>query len=138
MLEVRALAPSELLAIPRQVVLEVGNIWPAMYRNLFRADWVNTRGLYEILSAVMFYPLAARLAGRVLALIDEHGRRVDGGILIDIKLSQNDFARLSMGSRQRVNRIFRDWDKRGLVVTRDDHLLIMDIKGLQREMVPFE
>ena len=138
MLEVRALAASELLAIPRQVVMEIGNSWPLMYRNLYRASWVNTRGLYEILSAVMFYPLAARLAGRVLALTEEHGQRVEDGVLIDIKLSQNDFARLSLGSRQRVNRIFRDWDKRGLVVTRDDHLLIKDIRGLQREMMPFE
>ncbi len=138
MLEVRVLAPADVLSIPRQVVLEAGDAWPTLYRNLFRAQWVNTRGLYEILSAVMFYPLSARVAGRVLALIAEHGQREDGGIALDIKLSQNDFARLAMGSRQRVNRIFRDWDKQGLVETRGDYLFIRDIEGLQKEMMPFE
>ena len=138
MLDVRVLEPSDVLAIPRQVVVEVGDAWPAMYRNLYRSQWINTRGMYEILSAVLFYPLRARVAGRVLQLLAEHGQRVEGGVLIDIKMSQNDFARLSMGSRQRVNRIFRDWDKQGLVETRDDHLLIRDVAGLEKEMVPFE
>lgn len=138
MLEVRVLASSDLLAIPGQVVMEVGESWPRLYRNLYRANWVNTRGLYEILSAVLFYPLKARVAGRVLALLEEHGQRVEDGILLDIKLSQNDFARLAMGSRQRVNRIFRDWDKQGLVESRGEYLLIKNARGLQREMVPFE
>ena len=138
MLDVRVLDPADILAIPQQAVLAAGDVWPAMYRNLFRAQWINTRGMYEILSAVLFYPLRARVAGRVLQLLAEHGHRVDGGVLLDIKMSQNDFARLSMGSRQRVNRIFRDWDKLGLVETRDEHLLIKDIAGLEKEMVPFE
>ena len=138
MLGVRVLVPSDILMIPRQTVLDVGETWPVMYRNLFHAEWVNTRGLYEILDGMLFYPLRARVAGRVLQLLAEHGQQVDGGVLIDIKMSQNDFARLSMGSRQRVNRIFRDWDKLGLVETRDDHLLIKDIAGLEKEMVPFD
>lgn len=138
MLEVRVLETASLLAIPGQVLKDVGECWPALYRNLFRADCVNTRGLYEILSAVLFYPLKARVAGRVLALIEEHGQRVEDGILLDIRLSQNDFARLSMGSRQRVNRIFREWDQRGLVESRGEFLLIRDARGLRGEMVPFE
>lgn len=138
MLDVRVLDPADILAIPQQAVLAAGDAWPAMYRNLFRAQWTNTRGMYEILSAVLFYPLRARVAGRVLQLLAEHGHRAEGGVLLDIKMSQNDFARLSMGSRQRVNRIFRDWDKLGLVETRDEHLLIKDIAGLEKEMVPFE
>jgi CRP/FNR family cyclic AMP-dependent transcriptional regulator len=137
-LEVRVLAASDLVAIPVQVLREVGESWPALYRNLFRADWINFRGLYEILEAVLFYPLKARVAGRVLVLMEEHGHRVEDGVLLDIKLSQNDFARLAMGSRQRVNGIFREWDRQGLVATRDEYLLIRDIAGLQAEMMPFE
>jgi len=138
MLSVQVLADSEILVIPRQVVIAVGETWPRLYQNLFREDWANTRGLYEILSGVLFYPLRARLAGRVLLLMQEHGQRQEDGVLIDIKVSQNDFARLSMGSRQRVNAIFRDWARQGLVETRDEHLLIRDIDGLTAELVPFD
>ena len=137
-LDIRVLVPSDILMIPRQTVFEVGDAWPLMYRNLFRAQWINTRGFYEIMSAAMFYPLRARVAGRVLALLSEHGRRGDDGVLIDIKMSQNDFARLAMGSRQRVNRIFRDWNMMGLVEARGDRLLIKDVAGLEKEMVPFD
>ncbi len=73
-----------------------------------------------------------------MALAREHGHQIEDGILIDIKVSQSDFARLALGSRQRVNRIFRDWDKRGLVETRNDFLLIRDVDAFEREMTPFE
>jgi CRP/FNR family cyclic AMP-dependent transcriptional regulator len=138
MLNVQVLADADIMTIPRKVLWEVGASWPGLYQNLFREGWTNTRGLYEILSSVLFYPLKARLAGRVLQLMEEHGERTEDGTLITIKISQNDFARLSMGSRQRVNAIFRDWAKQGLVEPRDDHLLIRDIRGLTAELVPFE
>ena len=87
---------------------------------------------------MLFYPLHARVAGRLMALVQEHGQQIEEGILIDIKMSQNDFARLAMGSRQRVNRIFRDWDKRGLVIMQSDRLLIRDIEAFEQELAPFE
>jgi hypothetical protein len=43
-----------------------------------------------------------------------------------------------MGSRQRVNRIFREWDKRGLVELRGDFLLIRDLEVFEQELVPFD
>ena len=136
--EARALTDSQVLVVPRSAVLKLGEDWPLLYRNLFEEKVVESRGLYEILAGVLFYPLKARVAGRVLILVQEHGNPVADGVLLDIKLSQNDFARLAMGSRQRVNRIFREWDKRGMVSTRNDYLLIRDVDALQNELVPFE
>lgn len=134
----RAMTPTRVLAIHRKAMLAVAEEWPLLYRNLFLHQVVTSRGLYRILSAVLFYPLKARVAGRLLDLAREHGERVESGTQIDIKVSQNDFARLAMGSRQRVNRIFRDWEKRGLVATLDEHLLITDLALLEQEMQPFE
>ena len=74
------------------------------------------------------------MAGRLLHLIEEHGVETDEGILIDIKVSQNDFARLALGSRQRVNAVFSEWRSRGFVETRDDHLLITDVALLEAEL----
>ena len=129
---------SEVLIIHRQVLLEVGKVWPLLYRNLFLHSVTTSRGLYVLLTGMLFYPLQARVAGRLLDLAREHGQSVDEGIMLDMKVSQNDFARLAMGSRQRVNRIFRSWDKSGLVVTRGDRLLIRDLALLEQEVEPFE
>ena len=138
MLGVAVLAPSRVVVIPRRSVLSVADSWPQLHRNLFRSGWKNTRGLYEIISSVVFYPLRARVAGRVLQLIEEHGTAVNDGVLLNIKLSQSDFARLTMGSRQRVNTVFRDWTRQGLIDYRDEHLLIKSVSGLAREITPFD
>jgi CRP/FNR family cyclic AMP-dependent transcriptional regulator len=134
----RTLTPSDILVIHRQVLQDVARHWPLLYRNLFSHALVTSRGLYELLSGMLFYPLKTRVAGRLLALVQEHGQQVDEGVLLDIKVSQSDFARLAMGSRQRVNRIFREWDKRGLVELRGDFLLIRDLEVFEQELVPFD
>lgn len=64
----------------------------------------------------------------------EHGHEVDGGIELDINLSQNDFARLCMGSRQRINKIFREWNEAGTVAFESDHYIIKDLAALQKEI----
>jgi CRP/FNR family cyclic AMP-dependent transcriptional regulator len=134
----RTMVPSDILIVHRQILQEVALDWPLLYRNLFLHQVITARGLYELMSGMLFYPLHARVAARLMALAHEHGQQVEDGLLIDIKVSQNDFARLAMGSRQRVNRIFRDWDKRGLVETRGDLLLIPDLKAFEAELAPFE
>ena len=40
--------------------------------------------------------------------------------------------------RQRVNSIFREWEKSGLVELRDGLLWIRDSNALEKEVVPFE
>ena len=137
-LEALVIDPTELLVIPREVVLEVGEQHPVLYKNLFYYNQDILRGTYELVAGVLFYPLKARVAGRLLNLLIDHGQQVDEGLLLDIKLSQNDFARLALGSRQRVNKVFMDWKARGLVETRDDYLLVRDRELLEREISLFE
>ncbi len=137
-IDARVIEPSEMLYIPREVVLAVGEEHPLLYRNLFRYTQGVLRDFHELMAGILFYPLRTRVAGRLLALAAEHGEVVDDGVLLDVKVSQNDFARLALGSRQRVNKIFRDWHARGLVVMRDDRLLIRDLQALEQEIDLFE
>ena len=137
-IDARLLGSSEAVVIPRDVVLAVGEEFPILYRNLFRYHQEVLRGTHEILAGMLFYPLRSRVAGRLHYLLAEHGVRVEEGVLLDIKVSQADFARFAMGSRQRVNKIFRDWNERGLVVMREDYLLIRDPDELEREIALFE
>lgn len=137
-MDARLIEPSSVLVIPREVVLGVGEEYPLLYRNLFRYHQGILRDFHELMGGILFYPLRARVAGRLLHLASEHGVPVDDGVMIDIKVSQNDFARLALGSRQRVNKIFREWSARGIVQTRDDHLLVRSIEELEQETEPFE
>ena len=137
-LDGRLVTKAIVLEIPRKVVLAIGDEYPIMYRNLFLHMMNYTRLLYELIAGILFYPLRSRVAGRLLELLDNHGIESEAGTQLDIKLSQSDFARLALGSRQRVNGIFRDWDKRGLVETCDNYLLVKDRDALEGEISLFE
>ncbi|MDP4917855.1 MAG: Crp/Fnr family transcriptional regulator [Haliea sp.] len=137
-IEAKTLVASELLVISRKSMLGFAEEWPLLYRNLLRHNVEESRGLYVLLTGMAFYPLRARVAGRLLELIKERGVAIDGGTRLSSKLSQNDFAQLAVGSRQRVNKIFREWDKSGLIENCDDYLLIRDVAALEREIMPFE
>ena len=136
-LDGRVIEPATVLVIPREAVLEVGEEYPLMYRNLFHYHQGVLRDFHELMAGILFYPLRARLAGRLLHLVGEHGVPVEGGVQVNIKVSQGEFARLALGSRQRVNRLFREWSERGLVYARDGHLVIADVELLEREIESF-
>jgi len=125
---------AQVLVVPRSVVKKIGDTHPEMYHSIFK-DYANrTRRLYELLGGMLFYPLRVRLAGRFLELIKEHGEEADGGIYLNAKLSQNDFARYSLGSRQRINKIFREWNEQGSVVMRGERYFVQDLEALQHEL----
>jgi CRP-like cAMP-binding protein len=95
---------------------------------------MRSRGIYRLLVGMAFYPLRSRLAGRLLALIEEHGHQTDEGVSIDINLSQTDFAQLSLGSRQRINKILSEWRERGILEAQSNHYIIRDLDALHAEL----
>lgn len=137
-IDARVIEAARVLVIPREVVLAIGEEHPLMYRNLFRHNQEIIRDLHILMSGILFHPLRSRVAGRLLQFVREHGEPTSEGQLLNIKVSQNEFARLALGSRQRVNKIFRDWAERGIVLMHDDHLLVPDSKRLEREIELFE
>jgi CRP-like cAMP-binding protein len=125
---------SDVLMIPSSVVVKVADKFPVLYRNLFLNHVKRTRGVYDLLTGMLFYPLKSRLAGRLLHLVKKHGEESGNGIELDMHMSQIDFARMSMGSRQRVNKIFRDWVKQGIMEKDGDKYVIKDVMALRREI----
>jgi CRP/FNR family cyclic AMP-dependent transcriptional regulator len=105
-----------------------------LYRNLFVDAGQRSRKMYELMAAIMFYPLRARLAARLINLLTHHGVVVDNGVRLAIKLSQNDFASLCLGSRQRVNKIFREWTEQGILAMQGDYYVIFDLDALKAEI----
>lgn len=125
---------ADLLLIPAAVVKQTGDQHPILYKNLFLDHMERSRTIYELLAGLLFYPLRSRLAGRLLDLVSKHGEITPDGVELDMHMSQIDFARMSMGSRQRINKIFRDWVKLGVLEKHGDKYLIKDIPALQKEL----
>jgi CRP-like cAMP-binding protein len=131
--EAWALDSCEILTIPANTVKQVGENYPGMYKNLFFEHMRRTQRLYELMAGMLFYPLKSRLAGRLLNLAKKHGEVSADGVELDIHMSQLDFARMSMGSRQRVNKIFRDWVREGILLKQGDKYVIKDVIALRKE-----
>jgi CRP-like cAMP-binding protein len=133
-IDARIVEPTSVITIPRGVVLAIGEQHPQMYKNIFVHHMTRSRGIYLLLVGMAFYPLRSRLAGRFLALVEEHGQKGDDGVTIDMQLSQSDFAQLSLGSRQRINKILSEWREDGIIELQSNQYLIRDIEALRGEM----
>ncbi len=134
-LELQFKEPGRALNIPRNIVLAVADEYPSVYKNLLKDHMHRTRQTYMLLGGMLFYPLKSRLAGRILSLLEEHKYPVRRrGYTLTWNLSQKDFARLILGSRQRINKIFREWDEEGIVLLKNGKYIITDIEYLEKEV----
>ena len=124
---------SEVIILPRQLITKLANTHPLIYQNLFKEHVERTKDLYKVLTGMAFYPLSVRLAARLLTLIKEHGHAETDGIYLDTTLSQRDFAQLSLGSRQRINKIFSQWREKEIISISSNRYLIKNIEALKQE-----
>ena len=122
-----------MLQIARPPLVQVGEEHPQMYKDMFIQHIHRSRSVYLLMSGMAFYPLKSRLAGRLLELAEQHGQPGDGGIYLNLNMSQNDLAQLTLGSRQRVNKILGEWREKGIVVVEDNNYLIKDLAALEAE-----
>jgi CRP/FNR family cyclic AMP-dependent transcriptional regulator len=123
----------EILIIPRNAILALGEEHPILYRNLFKVATDRSQDTYSMVGYALFLPLRARLAGRFLELIQEYGKESIDGVLVDTKISQGDFACLSLGSRQHVNKIFGEWIKRDMIKSSNGRYSVLDLEALKSE-----
>ena len=122
-----------ILLVPCNVLIEVGESHPRMYQKLFIETMQRSRGINRLISGMAFYPLKSRLAGWLLKLLDEHGHESAAGVTLDVNLSQNDLAQLSLGSRQRVNKILSEWRDQEIIELQGNRYLIRDKNALVAE-----
>lgn len=72
-----------------------------------------------------------RLAGVVLKLVRQAGRKTEGGLLIDFPLSRQDLAEMTGATLFTVSRTLSAWEERGLVERGRQRVLVRDMAGLQ-------
>lgn len=134
MFEAQALENSSILEIPKAVVTSLAEQYPVIYKNLFVEQSERTLNMCELLNGMLFYPLNARVAGRLLWFAHNFGSVIDGGILINKRMSQQELADLTLGSRQRVNKTLKEFEKLGILSISGKEYLVKDIALLKRQI----
>jgi len=74
--------------------------------------------------------VAQRVARTLLRLARLSGRRVEGGVLLDLTLSREELSQLSGTTLFTVSRLLSEWQHRGLMTSRQGRLVIRDTHGL--------
>lgn len=72
------------------------------------------------------------LAHELLRLADRHGRRTTEGILIDLRLSQEDLAVMIGVGRQTINRLLKSLEQDGVASVNYASVTIQNLEALQR------
>jgi len=78
-------------------------------------------------------------AGRLLHLLllynAEFGKEIEAGkrYALNLRLTQTDLASLVGTRRESINRILRDWHKRGLIEYRDGEIIFLDLPTAEHE-----
>lgn len=112
---VETLEPCELLVLRRESVMAFLETHPKVMRQLIAALCQRLRSADDLLQDTLFLNLPQRLGKMLRQLGEQHGDQTDRGVLIDLKLTQQEIANLVGASRESVNKQLNVWVDDGLV-----------------------
>lgn len=92
------------------------------------------RRLSDTVADVSFLNLEGRLAKRLLALAEEHGRLTGGTIEIELPIKQEDLAAMVGATRTSVNKVLGIYEDQHLIERRGRRIVIRDPERLRRKI----
>lgn len=127
-----AVGPTDVLVVPQTEFRRLCTDNPELPMALLRLLAGRIRIMFGAIEDLNVLPLDARLAKQLVNLAHTYGIAGDEGILIGLRLPQEDLAQLLGASRQRVNQELKALERKGWVSARYGKLLVRDIDALQK------
>jgi CRP/FNR family transcriptional regulator, cyclic AMP receptor protein len=124
--EAETLEPTEVLVVPRAVVLDLQRRFPAVTESLLALVAASFRRLTDATADLVFLDLPRRVAKALL----DHPRDAAG--LVDLGLSQEQLAHLVAGTRQSVNIALHGFERRGWLSVSGRQIVVRDPAALAR------
>jgi len=127
---VTAMVPTLCLVLRRRPLVEfLGRHQAAMERMLERIADLTVRTAYSF-TGMAFDDVRCRASRTLLALADEFGEPVPGGVRIRLQLSQRTLAALAAASRENVNRALAPLVAGGVISQSNGHFVVHDLVAL--------
>jgi CRP-like cAMP-binding protein len=134
----RTTYPATAIAATESIVLS----WPTRLWERFVADYdgfatesyktvgnrvgeLNTR-IVELATQ----QVEQRVANALLRLINQTGRKVEGGIEIDFPITRQDLSELTATTLHTVSRLLSGWEKQGLIESRRKRITVLNAHAL--------
>jgi CRP-like cAMP-binding protein len=126
-----AVEPTTVLMLSRATMLDLMVRHRSVLDALLRALGGLVRRLSEHTGDLMLLDLGGRLA-KLLLRLAENRTADDGPVVLDLGLSQSDFAAMVGATRQAVNRALQLLAARGLIALDGRVIVLRDVPGLRR------
>lgn len=129
-----ALVDTDTFALQRRDFLEFLRACPTAAAEMLAALSRRLRRTDILVEDAAFLDLDARLAKRLLELAETHGIRLEDGIEIGVRLTQQDLAALVGASRVAVNKQLSIYQAAGLVRLGKQRIIILRPKDLGKNI----
>lgn len=131
--DARALLDTEYLVLERRDIVPFLERNPKLCVELLSVLCGRIRQSTTQLEDTAFLELRPRLAKKLLAFAEHYGQeRNEGGVLLDLQLSQTELGAMLNVSRESVNRELRSLADEGLLTVRKGQISLRDPEGLRR------
>jgi len=131
---VAAMEDTVVLTLGRDLFREHMRREPQLALNFMRSLSVRLRKSTQQMGSLTFLDVPGRLARKLLELAQDYGVAESDGVRINTALTQTDLASLIGATRESINKALGAFRRRGLVVTRQGYIVIVDPDALREEV----
>ncbi|MFQ5417526.1 MAG: Crp/Fnr family transcriptional regulator [Myxococcota bacterium] len=129
---VTAIEPSELLIIDRRDFLSFLRSHPEVSIKLLDVLARRMKQVSEFVEDTLFLNLPLRLAKKLVALAQSYGVPHDGGVRLDLNLSQEEWGDLVGTTRESINKQLRAWTDDAIISTDRGYIVIHKMGELEK------
>lgn len=129
---VTAITESELLAIGRSDFRAFLQQHPEASAELLTVLADRVRRVSELVEDTLFLNLPVRLAKKLVHYASVYGDEVEGGVRINLKLSQEEWGDLVGATRESINKQLRQWNDKGVLRSEGGYILIAQPQFLEQ------
>lgn len=126
----QAVGKSRALSWDHQTLNRLMEMYPRMALNSLRIMAGQIREFQNRVRELSTQHVEQRVALAILRLARQSGRKTADGVLIDLPLSRQDLAEMTGTTLYTVSRVLKDWEKRGLVQSKRQQVIITRPHGL--------
>lgn len=124
--EVVALGETKILVLPLGPFLKLMGRTPKLYKQMVKLVCEHYRKAFTLIEDNTLRSSSERLAKYLLSLSKSYGIPCENGVEINLRLSQEDLGMMVSTTRQRINKILKDWERIGAVKIKYGTLVILD------------
>ena len=127
-----AMTDCELLVLSRRDLLPILESRADLCMVLLKVLCRRLRQTTEQVEDVMFRHLESRIAKALLQLVESIGLRPLHSPSVELHVSQRELGNMAGGSRESVNKILQNWQRRGLIDLSKGSIIIRNIQAIER------